>query len=294
MKKLTKISLAAAIAVSLTGCGSRVEVPPAHVGKIMTKDGYKEGIVETSKFRLDFCTVYCDKLVTLDVSDHAITEQMQLFIPKDKLNMSFDIKMTLAVNPEKYEQIYSLIPPTTDNNETVSHIEWNRVYRTYVQNIVIAQAREVLSQYSISEIASSRDAINQEISQVLSNTISERTPFILRYAGIADVAYPEIIIRAQENAAERREMINQENAQLEISKVQLERELQEEQMKRAIEVEKAEADAQVNAILADSVSDRYVQYRRLQVLEQMANSKNKVFVPVDMLDTVAAQMMMVK
>jgi len=24
----------------MAGCGQRVEVPPAHVGKIMTKDGY--------------------------------------------------------------------------------------------------------------------------------------------------------------------------------------------------------------------------------------------------------------
>ena len=108
MKNMKKTALVMAISATLlAGCGARVEVPPAHVGKIMTKDGYKEGIVNTSKFRLDFCTVYCDKLVTLDVSDHAITEQMSLFIHKDKLNMEFSVKLTLAVNPEKYEQIYS-------------------------------------------------------------------------------------------------------------------------------------------------------------------------------------------
>ena len=290
---MKKTAFAIAIsALFLGGCGARVEVPPAHVGKIMTKDGYREGIIDTSKFRLDFCTVYCDKLVTLDVSDHAFAEQMELFMPRDKLMMHFDVKLTLAVNPEKYEQIYALIPPTGIDTGNTAGIQWERVYNTYARNVVIARTREILSQYTIADVASSREAINQEISTELSKTINQQTPFILRYIGIADVGYPPIIIKAQENAAERREMINQENAQLEISKVQLERKLQEEKMKRAIEVEKAEADAQVNNILAQSVSDEYVQYRRLQVLEQMATSDNKVFVPVEMLDTVAAQVMM--
>lgn len=42
-----------AAAVVLAGCGQKVEVPPAHVGKVMTKNGYQEGTIGTSKFRLD-------------------------------------------------------------------------------------------------------------------------------------------------------------------------------------------------------------------------------------------------
>lgn len=40
------------IALALAGCGQAVEVPPAHVGKITTEDGYKENLIPTSKFRL--------------------------------------------------------------------------------------------------------------------------------------------------------------------------------------------------------------------------------------------------
>ena len=53
-------------AVFLAACGERVEVPPAHIGKIMTKDGYQEQTIPTSKFRLPHCWTYCDKLVLLD------------------------------------------------------------------------------------------------------------------------------------------------------------------------------------------------------------------------------------
>ena len=291
MNIFSKAVLATAIAVVLPGCGSKVEVPPAHVGKIMTKNGYNEGVVQTSKFRLEFCTVYCDKLVTLDVSDRAVTEQMSLFVPQDKLNMAFEIKLTLAVNPDKFDEIYTLIPPSANETDSSSmaSIAWSRVYDTYAKNIIIAEVREILSEYSIAEIASSREAINQRIQTELSESIRKRTPFVVRYAGIADVDYPPIIIQAQENAAERREMIQQEEAQLEISKVQLERQLQEEKMKRAIEVEKAKADAEVNRILADSMNENYVQYRSLSILEKMAESNNKVFIPATMLDTVAGQ-----
>lgn len=35
--------------------GEKVEIGPATVGKVMTQSGYREGIIETSRFRLDRC-----------------------------------------------------------------------------------------------------------------------------------------------------------------------------------------------------------------------------------------------
>jgi len=116
-----------------------------------------------------------------------------------------------------------------------------------------------------------------------------RTPFRARYVGLADVGYPKIIVEAQENAAERREKVEQEEAQLEISRVQLERELQEQKLRRKVEVEKAEADAEVNRILAKSMTPEYVKYRELGALEKLAESDNKVFVPLGALNSIAVQ-----
>ena len=67
----SRLLFAAATAALLSACGARVEVPPAHVGKIMTKDGYQDTLIPTSKFRLSPCWAYCDRLVTLDVADKA-------------------------------------------------------------------------------------------------------------------------------------------------------------------------------------------------------------------------------
>ncbi len=123
----------------------------------------------------------------------------------------------------------------------------------------------------------------------MSKSIAARTPFRARYVGLADVGYPKIIVEAQENAAERREKVEQEEAQLEISRVQLERELQEQKLRRKVEVEKAEADAEVNRILAKSMTPEYVKYRELGALEKLAESDNKVFVPLGALNSIAVQ-----
>lgn len=275
------------LALSLAACGSRVEVPPAHVAKVMTKDGYKPDTIGTSKFRLEWCWAYCDKLVLLDASDQAVSEKMELFMPQDKLNMSFDLRLTMIINPQKYEELFARIPPADQNG--VDYISWAKAYQTYAQQIVRAEAREFLSQFTIAEIASSRESVNSQLSERLTKSINSKTPFQVRYVGLADIQYPKIIVEAQENAAQRREQIQQEEAQLEISKVTLERQLQEQRLQRSIDVEKAQAEAEVARIQAKSLTSEYIRYRELQILEKMADSDNKIFIPSSMLDSVAGQ-----
>ena len=289
MKNLIKISAISLAAIVMAGCGKPVEVPNAAVGKIMGTNGYQEGVIPTSKFRLPKCWTYCDKLVTLDVSDQQQSETMNLFMPKDKLNVRYDLRLTLAVKPQAYEEIFAKITPQPSVDDQLSEINIGKVYQTYAQQVIRAEAREIISKYSIAQVVSSREAINDELADVLAKSVSEKTPFSVRYVGLADVQYPEVITKAQENAAERREKIQQEEAQLEISKVALERELQEQQLQRKIEVEKAEAEAEVNKILADSITPSYVKYRSLQIMEKIASSENKVFVPTEMLDSMAGQ-----
>lgn len=290
---LAKIALIFATLGILTGCGQKVEVPSAMVGKVLTKDGYKPGVISPSKFRLDPCFAYCDEIVILNVSDQARSEPMRLFMPKDKLNMDFVLQATLSVKESSYDDLYARISPDVTENGT-RYIAVDKVYATYARQIILAEAREFLSQYTINEIASNLEQINGALSSKLTESINKRTPFQVRYVGISSLKYPDIVVEAQENAAQRNEMIRQEQAQLELSKVQLERNLQEQRMQRAIDVERAEAEAQVNKILSESMTDRYVQYRQLSALEKMAESDNKVFIPSKMLDSVASQILLAK
>lgn len=256
-------------ALALTGCGDRVEVPPAHIGKIMTQNGYKEGIIPTSKFRLDPCLAYCDRLVTLDISDVSYQEPMQIFIPKDKLNLNVTIKATLSLNPNRTEELFSRVSPTEESGY-LSKIDSRSVYQRYASQVIQAETRAFLSQYSINEIASSNEKINADIAKRLSEVLSKRTPFEVRYIGLTDIKYPDIIVKAQEGAAERREAIQQEEAQLRISEVKLERQLKEARLTRAIEKEKAETEAMAQRTLADSVDPRVLKLRELEIAKIQA------------------------
>lgn len=288
MKSVSRFAMVAALGAALVGCGQRVEVPPGHVAKTMGTEGYYSGVIPTSKFRLPKCWSYCDKLVLLEVADRQVREQINLFMPKDKLKMAVSVQLTLSVNPQSYEYIFANVTPS-GADDSVDSIPVGKVYQTYAQQVILSKTAEILSKYTIAEVASSRELINEELRKNLTDTLAAKTPFSVRAASLVDVAYPDVITQAQENAAERREKIQQEEAQLEISKVALERELQEQQLRRKIDVEKAQAEAEVNRIVADSMTPAYKSYRALQIMEKLAESDNKVFVPTEMLDSMAAQ-----
>lgn len=263
MNKMFKFAIAGVLVMGMIGCGTRVEVPPAHVGKIMTKDGYKEGIKGTSKFRLDACWAYCDKLVLINAGDQANTESMKIFIPEDKLNLEVDVRTNLTLNKEGADALFDALPPQDSENEDVAVIERTLAYRTYAQQIILTETREYLSQYSIAEIASSLEKVNSDLRIRLQKSLEARTPFSVRYVGITNIKYPSIITEAQENAAKRREQIQQEEAQLQISKVQLERELQEARLQRKIDVETALAAAEADRIRSAALTPAVIKMREL-------------------------------
>lgn len=263
MNRFNKTLAALSLALALTACGKKVEVPPAHVGKVMTKDGYQAGTVASSKFRLPPCIQWCDKLVILNTSDQAKEEPLTIFIPKDKLNVEVGVRVTLSVDPTETESLFRTLPPSSEENGVAS-IAWEAIYRTYAQQIILAETREYMSAFSIAQIASSMEKMNADLRVRLTKKIEERTPFKVRYVGITQIKYPPIITAAQENAAQRREQIQQEEAQLQISKVKLQRELQEAQLQRQIDVEKAETEANRQRVVAQSIDARVLELRKLE------------------------------
>ena len=266
---MLKVSALALAATLMVGCGERVEVPPGFVGKVMTKDGYQEGLIPTSKLRLAPCMNYCDRMVIMDNTDKSYVEPMEIFIPADKLNIKVDLRATLAVDPQRAEPLFNKLPQVTQGDQ-LSVIAGESIYNTYGKQVLQAEVRSYLTKYSISEIASNGEKINSDIQVLLSKVMGERTPFTVRYAGLTNIKYPTIITEAQENSAKRREMIAQEEASLSVSKVKLDRELQEAKMQRAIEKEKAETEAQAQVVLANAVDPRSLRIKELEIQKILA------------------------
>lgn len=270
--KASALALAAALMV---GCGQKVEVPPGHVGKIMTKDGYQEGVIPTSKLRLPACVNYCDRMVVLDATDKSFVEPMEIFIPGDKLNVKLDVRATLSVDPTKTDALFNKLPQQPINDQ-YSVISADSIYSTYGKQILQAEVRAYLTQYTISEIASNNEKINADIQVLLQKVMSERTPFQVRYAGLTNIQFPPIITQAQENTAKRREQIQNEEAQLAVSKVAMERELQEAKLQRQIEKEKAETEAIKQRTVAESITPQYLRMKELEIEQTKAEKWNGV------------------
>lgn len=271
--------------------GKKVEVFPAYVGMILTENGFEDNLIQPSRFRLDTCISYCDSLILVEVSDQGKEESFTLFMPKDSLNMTFDVRFTMSVRNEDnaIKMILDRIPSTVlDNDERIRQVTADRVYDVYGQPIIREIVRAVIANYTINEVASNRDIVNAAISQAVNDALAD-TPLIARRIALADVQYPSVITTAQEEAAERQIAIDRERNEQQVMMVQMETQLEQARQERAIRIERANAVLEENNIIAQSVTPSYLAYRQLEVLEAMANNNNTIFVPMEALGTIGLQ-----
>lgn len=177
--------------------------------------------------------------------------------------MRVSVRTTLSIDHRKADGLFDVIVPEAVD-WYIDVIPWDNIYTTYAQQIILINTREYLSKFSIAEVASNMEEVNASLGVLIQNQLTEKTPFVVRNVGIVSVRYPDIITAAQENAAKRREEIQQEEAQLQISQVRLERELQEARLQRQIDFEKAEGEAAAQKIQREVVDSRVLELRRLE------------------------------
>lgn len=276
------------VLAALVGCGSRVEVPPAHVGKVLTKNGYAPETIPPSKFRLPPCFAYCDKLVLLEASDRGFSESMVVFMPQDKLNLTVEVRGTLSIpTQQKYvDSLYNRITSEPTDDSTVSLITAHKVYQTYGQQALRGVVRSEIVKYTIAQVLEQREAIGANIhAAVVEKMGTTNTPLMVSRFELAKVEPPGVIVEAQQAAKEREIDIQKEEASAEVELVKAERALEVAKKDRLVEREKAEAIAEQNRIAAASITPQVLAYKKLETAENiykaLANSGNVIIVPAD-------------
>ena len=296
MKRTVKLAATLSAAFLLTGCiGVSVQVPPAYVGKILSKDGFQPGLIKPSLFRLPICFFYCDRLIVLESSNFGHVEQFRkdhaFYMPKSELAMPFDVRGTFAVRNDEpvLQAVFDRVPAARPRKQlrglVHGYISKRRIYNIYGKAIIRDVVRRVISKYSIEQVASSRAAVNAELNREIATAL-KKTPLIALRFGLADVRFPKVILDQKETAARRRIAIQQEEAEKQIRLVKLQADLEAARAERQIRRERAQAVLEENRIYAESVSDRYLAYRRLEVLERLAGSQNTKWVPFQALGSV--------
>ena len=284
MNKVTKVLAVCGVVLGLSGCsGQEAEIPTGYVGKIQTQNGFSDDVRNPSKFRLDACFKYCDRLVTLDVSDKNYQEVFKTLMPKDDLVLTYGITMTMAVDPKKYNFIFGNVP--FDLTQEGAVITQKDVYNRYAQPQLQTIIPSILTEFTIGEVASEREKVNAYIKQRLNKELSS-TPFILKHVGLKQVILPSIITEAKERAATRREEEEQVKAERTLELLKIETEKEVETSRREVELMKAKVKADIAKKLMTPAYETLLKYETLQM---MATSSNKVIVPVAMLDGLAVQ-----
>lgn len=103
--------------------------------------------------------------------------------------------------------------------------------------------------------------------------------------GLANVKPPDVIIKAQEAAAERTIAIEQAEADKLVSLKKAEAALEVARKQQEVELIEAETQVLVDKKLAEGVSDAWLRQRGLSVLEKLAAGDNKIiFLPTEALN----------
>lgn len=277
-RALSAILLVAAT-MTFVSCGQRVEVPTAHIGKIKTAEGLEEGLKYPSSFRLPPSIASKNELVLVETSHFPVEEQIQLFMPKDKLNITFDVRGTFYISPEQSEELFDRMTARQTNESRVLLISANDVYQTYGQQLIRSKVRSIISRYSITELMDAREEVSDELaSEITTMFQGKKYPLGVIQIGLADIQYPDVIVKAQELAKEREVAIETAEAQKLVALKEAEAELEVARKQQEIDLVEAETQVLVEDKLSEAVNDAFVTQRALKILDKMADNPSKSFI----------------
>ena len=281
MKRVTTIFGAAVVALSLSGCiGEQTEVPPAHVGKMSTESGLQNGIIQPSKFRLEGFCFNCDSLILAEASDYGARESMQIYMPRDELNLTVDVRGIFSISAEEQniEQVFARVPAVATNQARVRLIPMSTVYNTYAQPIVRETIRSVITKYSIAEVMENRDVISTEMSAAVRDRLAS-TPITTISFGLADVQPPAVIVAAREAAKEREIAIQRAEADKQVALKEAEAAYEVAVQQQEVDLKEAETQVLVNQKLTEGVNEAFVTQRWLKIMAALAeNPEGRVII----------------
>lgn len=269
---MKKILIIVIVTLLATAC-SRVTVPPAAKGKVLSASGYSVDVKESGKYWL----AWWNSMVILDTSTSVVTEKVTVKM-KDKLDMAVDVRFrTRIAGGEKTINAMFNDIKHEDYNVTLP-----MVYNVYGRDVVRSVGRSVLSKYTAEEVPENFDRITQELRTEIIKALAN-SPIEMSNITLGDIRYPNTITEAIEAQAQRRLAIETEENQQAIEMVKKTNELSLAQADYEIRMTRAKAVRDENKMTSEGLNPILLQYRALEVQELMAKGENKVFVPYESL-----------
>lgn len=264
------------------GCSE--QIPPAHKGKILTKNGYLPEIHPPSRVWTYNFMRPNDNLVIIETGTSTVKEPMSV-IMQDKLTLSFDVRFRGRIDGSTsiLNAMFNDVSPVERNGSLL--VSFKLIYNTYGKMIVRNKSREVLSQYSVEDVHKNYKRISDELRLVL-ETAFKTTPIKVSDVALGNVVYPAVITEAVESAKQRDLQIAQEEAQV---KIEMTKKAGEEQLAKAdyrIRMLKAKTIRDENKTISEGITKDLLKLKALDVQRAMADNKSAVFVPYESMNEV--------
>jgi hypothetical protein len=163
------------------------------------------------------------------------------------------------------------------NTGKIDAIDFDNVWDTYGDQIVMLTTRRVLTQYSIAHVTKNRESVNEELLVKINEALAS-TPITCSEFGLSNVQPPDLIVEAQKFAKEREVAIQSAVANKMVRLTEAEAALEVAKKKQMNDLLEADTQRQVGMQLTKGVNRAFVQQRALSVLEQIARSEDRIIV----------------
>jgi len=291
MMKKKFISLLAVIVsiVVLQGCTQ--PVPPAHLGKVLTKVGYTPDIHPPGLVP-GFGPFSRSKLILLETGTRAITEKVNVKLA-DKADLTFDVRFRTRIAGD--ERVIN--PMFNDITPVDQKVTLMSVYNTYGKMVVRNVSRQIMNDYKVDEVHSNYDRIGAELAIALEEKF-KNLPLDMSDVALGQIVWPQSLTAAIDATLTSRAEI----AKIEADK---KKEIADAKAREAIaranyagEIVEAETLRDYNKTIADGISENFLRFKALQVQSSMIEAMksnpngNTVYMPYDAMGTIGAQMQM--
>lgn len=265
------------IGAVLVGCGK--VTPPGKTVLIRKPSGETE-VITAGVYR----PWGRDRAYFVDNKLQAYTEQGMQILCADDINMEVDVKALLSFNPtaESLDFIQDKVPATrvTEGDITGWELSLDKFYKMAVRPVVRNAAREIISKYNTDDIRINREKITADIDALVRERITS-LGFPLEISGIllSNIDYPEVVIQ-QRNAIKNAQLEDQRKAALAEAQIaQAQREVAIETERAKVRMIRAQAQADENAILTESLTPQFLMWRQLEMLETIGGTAEMMLVP---------------
>lgn len=273
-----KMMMVALLAIAMVGC-SKVTVPPAAKGKILSASGYSTDVKETGKYWLWMT----EDMVILDTSTQVMAEAIEVKMADDlTLKLQVRFRTRISGNDKVINSMFN------DIKHQQYQVTLPMVYGVYGRDVVQTVSRSVLSKYKVTEVANNYDKISKDLTDSLRTAMSS-SPLEVSNITMANIDYPDVIDNGIQKRNEREIAIDTEANEQAVKMVQKNNELILANADYEIRMTRAKAVRDENNITAAGLNPILLQYRQLEVMEKMADNKNAIFVPYESLTNVGLQ-----